>query len=328
MSVPSGLPWQGQQASRFLSALRAGRIGHAWLLSGPRGVGKRKFADWMAASLFCETPVAESGACGRCRSCILFKSGSHPDWFVLSPEPDKRDISIDAVRDLSERLSLSAQMRRAKVACIDPADALNVNGINALLKTIEEPPADAYLILLSSRPQSLPATLRSRCQRLNFPIPDPATGAAWLASIQRDATQAQREEALTLAFGAPLTASEIIANGALERDAVWRATLDEVGSGRIDSLAGASRIGKPGTGPGGKYDRAEVVDFCNWLQGELQKRMRERVLAGQTVTDLEQLRQVCVDSQRQLERNANTQLVLEALLIGWRSASVQKGRAA
>lgn len=328
MSGPTGLSWQASQVARFQSARRSARIGHAWLLSGPRGVGKRKFADWMAASLFCETPDAEGAACGRCRSCILFRAGSHPDWFVLAPEPDKRDIPIDAVRELCERLSLSAQLRRAKVACIDPADALNVNGINALLKTIEEPPPNAYLLLLSSRPQSLPATLRSRCQRLNFPIPDAAAGASWLAAIQRDATQAQRDEAMTLAFGAPLTASELIANGSLERDQVWRSTLDEVGAGRIDSLTGSARIGKPGTGAGGKYDRAEVVDFCNWLQGELQLRFRERVLSGQSAGDLDQLRQACVDSLRQLERNANTQLVLEALLIGWRSVSAQRGRAA
>ena len=316
MSADTGLSWQAPQIGRFQSARRAGRIAHAWLLSGPRGVGKRRFADWMGAALLCETPDANGAACDHCRSCTLLKAGTHPDWFLVAPEPDRRDISIDQVRELSERLALSAQLRRAKVACIDPADSLNVNGINALLKTIEEPPPDAYLLLLSSRPQSLPATLRSRCQRMNFPMPDAASGAAWLAASLPDVAAAQREEALSLAFGAPLTAATLIAEGAVERDATWRRLLDDVGAAKMDSLAAASQIGKAA---GVKFDREEALDFCRWLLGELHQRTRKRLLAGEPAMDLDQMRGICVDTMRQLERTANTQLLLESLLIGWRS---------
>jgi DNA polymerase-3 subunit delta' len=304
------LPWQAPQARRFAAARGTGRIAHAWLLSGPRGVGKRHFADTMACALLCESPQADGTACGRCRSCVLFAAGSHPDWFVLGPEPDKRDIAIDAIRELSERLALSAQLRRGKVACIDPADALNSNGINALLKTIEEPPPDSYLLLLSSRPQSLPATLRSRCQRLDFPMPPAALVRDWLARLQADVPATSREMALQLAYGAPLTAAALLAEGGIERDRAWREVLDDVGAGRVDPLAGANRIG-----------REAAVAFCGWLVGELGQRLRERVLAAEPAAALDRLRQQSLETLRQLERNANAQLALESLLIGWRALS-------
>jgi DNA polymerase-3 subunit delta' len=311
------LPWQQAQLDRIRAARGAGRLGHALLLSGPEGVGKRRFAEALAASLMCEAPTGKGLACGRCRSCVLFTANSHPDWMPLQPEEDKRDISIDAVRELGERLALSAQLRRAKVACLDPVDSLNINGINALLKTIEEPPPEAYLLLLSSRPQALPATLRSRCQRLPFPVPAAGEAAQWLAQKHADVDAAQRDLALRLAFGAPLAASAIIESGGVERDGSWRAALAELANGKIDPLQAASRIGKD-----------ETRAFMRWLLAELTGSLRSRLGAASPQTDLlrtgaapvaglEWLLQNTMESLRNLDRNANPLLSIESLMIGW-----------
>jgi DNA polymerase-3 subunit delta' len=328
VTAPAFLPWQASQSSRFQAARNAGRVGHAWLLSGPQGVGKRQFADWMAAALLCESPDSAGNACGRCRSCVLFVAGSHPDRFVLSPEPDKRDIAIDAVRELCERLALSAQLRRAKVACIDTADELNANGVNALLKTIEEPPADAYLLLLSSRPLSLPATLRSRCQRVNFAVPDGALADEWLVAHYPDAAAPARAAALKLAFGAPLAAGRLLEAGTLERDGQWRSTLADVSSGKVDPLSAANRI-VPTINSSKDRDRSkeDLRSFMGWIQAELHHRLLVHVsdpAASPLPEGLDKFRQGCVDALRQLERNANLLLTLESVLIGWRGLTSRK----
>ncbi len=325
MAALNFLPWQSDAAVRTGEAHRIGRLGHALLLAGPRGVGKRVFAEAFAAALLCEQPAAFA-ACGRCRSCVLFAAGSHPDWFTLQPEEDKRDIAIDAVRELGERLSLSAQLRRAKVACIDPADALNVNAVNALLKTIEEPPQGTYLLLLSSRPRALPATLRSRCQHLKFPVPASAAAVTWLAQQHPDLDPGQREAALRLAHGAPFAAAEMITGGLLQRYPIWHAALAELASGTCDPLQAATRIGKD-----------DAVPFVRWLLAVLTDWLRVRVggatpvpglsagiTAAGPLAGINWLCQSSIDTLRSLERNANAQLALEALLIGWRRVVVRR----
>jgi DNA polymerase-3 subunit delta' len=319
MGTLNFLPWQTEVATRAGEAHRIGRLGHALLLTGASGVGKRVFAEAFAAALLCEQS-AGFGACGKCRSCLLFTAGSHPDWFVLQPEEDKRDIAIDSVRELGERLALSAQMRGVKVACVDPADALNVNAVNALLKTIEEPPKGVYLLLLSSRPRALPATLRSRCQHLKFALPPAEQASAWLAQRHPDLQPAQREAALRLAHGAPFAAVDIIAGGLLQRYPVWHAALTELASGACDPLQAAARIGKD-----------DAIPFVRWLLAVLGDWLRARVGGAAPTPELavgfaaqgspagiDWLCQSSLDTLRSLERNANAQLALEALLIGWR----------
>src|SRR5690606_17379482 len=154
-------------------------------------------------------------ACGGCRACVQLAVGAHPDALLLSTDgllglaltadgrhdqqlahwqPDdsrnegrkRRDIAIDAARKLSERLGLFSHYGRARTAMIEPADALNTNSVNALLKTIEEPPPATHLLLVSERPQALPPTLRSRCQRIRFGTPPADAAQAWLdAQLQR-----------------------------------------------------------------------------------------------------------------------------------------------
>ncbi len=156
---------RGQDRARgyFRQALKSGRLSHAYLLAGPRGVGKRRFAGELAAALLCREQGG--GACGECVSCRTLASGNHMGFFVLEVG-ERTSIEIDAVRELGEALSLRATGRR--VVVIDDADRLTVPASNAVLKTLEEPPPGIVFLLVTSRPAHLLETIHSRCHRVPF----------------------------------------------------------------------------------------------------------------------------------------------------------------
>ena len=197
--------WQEQRLRGALSALDAGRLGHALLFVGAPGLGKRAVADALAARLLCRSPD-RGRACGQCRDCRLREAGTHPDLrrvlFELRDDGRPRtEIVVDQVRALAEALSMTAQLGGASVALVDPADAMNTNAANALLKTLEEPQPGRYLLLLSDRPSKLPATIRSRCQRIAFTVPEHDQALAWLHA--RGHAPAEAAQALALADGNP-----------------------------------------------------------------------------------------------------------------------------
>ena len=298
------LPWQEDLWLRVTSLVLQDRLTHALLIAGPRGVGKRQFARALTAFILCE---ARSGfACGACRSCLQFEAGHHPNAVTLQREVDektgkeKRDIGIEQIRDLGERLALSSHYGQAKVALIDPVDALNLNGSNALLKTIEEPPAKSHLILISERPQALPATLRSRCQRLRLAPPARHEALAWLGD-SRDAA-----DALDQAHGAPLRAREVLASGQLERGRKWAGELHAIATQGRDPLVVAAAIGKE-----------DAVAFMEWLLTWLAAQLKERVSAGVGAEGIEALIQETLSAHARLRANANQQLLIESLLILW-----------
>jgi len=178
-------PWLEAVASEFSERLRGGRMAHAVLLSGPAGLGKTALARSFLASLLC---LAETfPACGTCRSCQLLGSGAHPEGHVLTfeqhPKKDelRKELVVDQVRRLTAALQLTNTVSRRKAAMIHPAESLNVSAANALLKTLEEPPGDAVLLLVSHNPSRLPATVRSRCQALYARIPDLDLAIPWLS---------------------------------------------------------------------------------------------------------------------------------------------------
>jgi len=132
---------------------RAGKLPHALLFKGAAGIGKRAFASALAQGLLCEKPTAPLAACGACEACHWLETDNHPDFRLLQPEAaeatdedepgdkkKKRDISVAQVRALAEYIHLSAHRNGAKVVLIQPAEAMNVNAANALLKSLEEPP--------------------------------------------------------------------------------------------------------------------------------------------------------------------------------------------
>lgn len=220
-------PWQQKPLDTALDAWRVGRLGHAQLLCGPEALGKRAVAEALAARLLCEAP-REAPTCGTCRSCRLRLAGTHTDLrlvtFEENPNTGKRrsELVIDQVRALGGAMQMTSQRGGAQVVVIDPADALNVAAANGLLKTLEEPADNRFLLLVSAAPQRLPATIRSRCQHMVFQLPDRASASAWLAAQGHAPTQVV--EALGAAQGHPGLADAWLREGRLPlREATLKA---------------------------------------------------------------------------------------------------------
>ena len=213
-------PWQQRVLDGALAALGDGRLGHALLLSGAPGMGKEQVARVLAQRLLCATPAADGLACGQCRGCRLFAAGTHPDLrhvtFELNDKGDKfrSEIIVDQIRDLGQWFALTPQLGGAQVALIVPADKLNGSAANALLKTLEEPSRDRYLILVTDLPGRLPATIRSRCPKLEFRPPPRAEAEAWL--LARGHAAAVLRPALDAARGHPALADAWLAEGGLD----------------------------------------------------------------------------------------------------------------
>jgi DNA polymerase-3 subunit delta' len=200
-------PWQQRAYAHVASALDEGRLGHGLLLCGAANLGKRAVAERLAQRLLCRDRGSDGEPCGRCRSCELLRAGTHPDFSVVSFIPTKdgsklrTEIVIEQIRELSERLALTPQYGGAQIAILDPADAINHHAFNALLKTLEEPHPGRYLWLISANPARLPATIRSRCQRVEFRLPPRDEALQWLAA--QGHARAAAEEALEAARGHP-----------------------------------------------------------------------------------------------------------------------------
>lgn len=149
--------------------IEKGRVPHAFLFHGIRGIGKFETALVFAAALNCAGPGGD--ACGSCPSCVKMKAGNHPDVFVF--RPDGAFIRLAAIRELQHQIQFRPYEGKRKVFLLDEAERMNEPAANALLKTLEEPLSGNVLILVSSRPYRLPRTVFSRCQPLRFdPLPE------------------------------------------------------------------------------------------------------------------------------------------------------------
>ncbi len=213
-------PWH-EAAWRSLLE-RKSRLPHALLIRGREGIGKREFARSVAQSLACLSPADDGAACGICQSCRWFQAGAHPDFREVIPEamqvvegtltlpPEKKPserILIDAVRGLEDFINLTSHQPHGKTIVFFPAESLQPNAANALLKTLEEPPASTRFILVCHRPRYLPATIISRCQLLTLPVPARDAAIGWL----QENGVAQPELALAQSGGAPLVALRLAA---------------------------------------------------------------------------------------------------------------------
>lgn len=226
MSLPV---WQYEAWQNLMQRLARNALPHALLLSGPTGLGKQSFALAFAQSLLCISRLTDDSACAECKSCRLMVAGSHPDFLRLRVEEEKSQISVDQIRALSERLALSTQFGGFQIAIIAPADDMSASAANALLKTLEEPTADSIIMLVSDQPARLPATIRSRCQRIDFRIPTAAIAQTWLE--QQGIAKAQAAQALHASDNNPGLALAWLRAGTMElREQVandLRALLDE-----------------------------------------------------------------------------------------------------
>ncbi len=238
-------PWQESVLDSALRAIDQDRLGHALLLCGPPVIGKRAVAEILARRLLCTTPNASGRACGQCRSCRLFAAGTHADIqrvsFELNDKGDKlkTEISVDQIRRLGQWFSLTPQFGNIQVAVIAPAEGMNMSAANALLKTLEEPSSNRYLLLVTDHPGRLPTTIRSRCQRIEFRLPEPAAARQWLR--ERGVADADAAAALAAARGHPGLAADWLEQGGLRLRQEVGADLDALATGRISPVAVAQR---------------------------------------------------------------------------------------
>ncbi len=213
LSVAAAAPWLAEGRERVLGMLAADRLSHALLLQGPPGIGKQALAEWIGRVALCEAPAG--GPCGVCAACVLHAAGSHPDLLRVGIAEDKKQIAVDDIREMIAALQLKSYRGRRKVAIIDPADGMNASGYNALLKTLEEPPGDALLLLTVSRPERLPATIGSRCQRIKLPAPSREIALGWLRTVDPGVDWAP---ALALTAGAPFAALALATAPQLDKE--------------------------------------------------------------------------------------------------------------
>ena len=262
--LAAGAPWLAPARQQLARALKTGRLPHAILITGQPGVGKVALADWIARFALCDRPG--EGPCGQCPSCKLHSAGNHPDLRRVGLLEEKKQIQVEDVRELISDLLMSSYRNGRKVAIVDPADALNRSGSNALLKTLEEPTGHALLILVASRPDRLPATVASRCHRLAIRRPDSATALGWLSALE--ATIAW-PGLLALAAGGPVAAYELARHGVVDFDT---------------KMAGfADRLSRPGTDVVGLAEECKTdlpAQRLRWIENWVTDRIRKGLLAS------------------------------------------------
>ncbi len=174
----AGIVGQEAAIARLRAAIAAGRPHHAYLFDGPEGVGKRTAAIAFMQALACTARPGEG--CGACEACRKIDGGLHPDLIFFEVLPEKGQT--ERVRELMPRLAFAPHEAPARVVVVDPADQLNDNAANALLKTLEEPPAATHFVLVTARAASLLTTIRSRCQHVRFAALDDETVARQLVA--------------------------------------------------------------------------------------------------------------------------------------------------
>ena len=209
-------PWHQSEFDALLK--RKEQLPHALLLRGAQGTGKLAFAEALARALLCEKPAPDGSACGQCAACGWLGQGSHPDFRRLEPESlaeqkdaepgaEKKEkasaqIPVEQVRGLASFINVSSHRGGSKVVLVHPAEALNANAANALLKGLEEPPPRTYFLLVAHRWNQLLPTIRSRCQHIALPPPSAEAARGWL----KEQGLSDPDLALAQAGDAPLLA--------------------------------------------------------------------------------------------------------------------------
>jgi DNA polymerase-3 subunit delta' len=164
-----------QSIALLQAAVTHERLAHAYLFHGENAIGKRLTAIRLAQALNCEqsSEADNLDSCGACRSCQQIEARTHPDFFVIEPDQEQttQQIKIEQVREIEHQIMYRPLIGQRKICLIDETDRMTIGAANALLKTLEEPPAHSLFLVISSRPAALPATIRSRCQALRFTTP-------------------------------------------------------------------------------------------------------------------------------------------------------------
>ena len=322
-------PWHQQQWREILQ--RKAALPHALLFRGKEGIGKLDFVRKFAQSLACESPAADGAACGACQSCRWFAACTHPDYREIQPEalrPIESDessaserkpsqqIAVEEVRDLQDFINLTAHRRHGKTIVFYPAETLNTNAANALLKNLEEPPPSTRFMLVAHRPSYLPATIISRCQQIVLPTPQAAPAEQWLRE------QGIADPALSLAQtgNAPLAALT------LDDGEFWtqrKTLLGSLAAPKVDALMLAEQVRDFPVGrllgwlQRWTYDllSAKAVGRVRY-NPDFEKALTQ-IATGLRAADIARYHRALVRQQRNVNHPLNPRLFIEQLLLSY-----------
>jgi DNA polymerase-3 subunit delta' len=319
------LPWHEAQWQRIEVMRASGRLPHALMLRGLRGLGKAAFAQRLASALLCESSAPP---CGECRGCTLMAAGNHPDFLKVKPEEGKQAIGIDQIRALIDHLVLTTQYRGYKLVIVDPAESMTPQAANTLLKTLEEPPGAAVFILVCHQSGLLPATIRSRCQMLEFPLPPTGLTEPWLKARLTDGAPA--EKLLRLAGGVPFRALELSEEKGAEKPAALFGDLAALVARRADPVAvaygwraqSAAELSSWFTSLTSDLIRLKSDTACESLTHADLRDAMQPVVRALDLRTLFGLLDLCLEVRWHSVRqtHVNEQLLLEDLAIQWAAA--------
>lgn len=298
------MPWLRAPREQLAGLVAAGRCPHALLLHGPQGTGRRHLALWLAQAQL-EFDI------DRVAAEIEGTDSGHPDLYIVEPAADKNTISIDQIRELIDFLALTSHGSTGRTAIIWPAEAMTINAANSLLKTLEEPPGNATVVLVSESVSRLPATIVSRCQRFRLPVPDREVALGWL----QQQVSADLHELLDFAGGAPLAALALHEEdfGAVARE--FADDLDNLEARRVSPASVAERWVKHG-------DRS-----LQWLYWRIAERIRVSLTAAKespqcsssgasVAAGFRQMNQIR-ELRRLFKGGINAELSIAGLLMDW-----------
>ncbi len=301
-------------------SLRSGKTAHSYLFEGVPGSGRKKTALTLIQALFCSTQPDD--ACGICGSCRKVEGGNHPDIHLIAPLPDKRDISIEQLREMQHVLSLRPYEAPRKACIIDPAERMSVSAANSLLKTLEEPPGNALIILLTENAGMLLPTVRSRCQLIPFA---PLSPEHILTLLERNGMAPE-----TAALVAPMSGGSMQRAMELDNESLTlrrQAVLTSIGKMTIHQIATVFDASEQLSG-----NRDATLELLDMLlsffrdavhlgagSGDIVNRSVrpaiESIAANRSFPGNLELLERIYETRRAVQRNANTKLALDNLFM-------------
>jgi DNA polymerase-3 subunit delta' len=296
-----------KQLEILRAALTGRRLHHAYLFLGPEGIGKRTLALTLARAIHCSE--MDDDFCGRCINCARISDGNHPDVRFIEPLADKKEISIQQIRELERELNYRSFTGKRKIVIIDPATLVNLSAQNALLKTLEEPPEDSLIILIASNAGALLPTVRSRCLPLSFaPLPRREVGAFLQSKYGMKLADAELFAAMgmgSIGAVASLDKDELI-----EKRQIWSGMLSSLKAGDYHAAMIAAEALAT--------NRDESLKFLKWAESWY----RDLLIYGVANTPDEL---VNLDMRPQIEQQADEIGARGALAASARIASVAAG---
>jgi DNA polymerase III subunit delta' len=316
------LPWQKRNWDLLCSYIKQDRIPQALLITGTNGLGKQRLAKQFARSLLCTNRQDGDLCCGNCNSCLLIKADTHPDLNHIKPDEDKKTISINQIRQVVTDTYLKPQFEAYRVIIISPADVMTGQAANAFLKCLEEPTERTVFILITDKPNKLPATIISRCQKLLVTLPEKKILYEWL---KEQGFHNNQDTLINLVQGSILTTQQLSNNELLKQ--------------RKDCFDDWMSIAKHTNHPAiisEKWQKLSETELLNWLISWLSDLIKyachidHRQIKNQDIAKpLQELSQQLnlkniyglydqlLASRKQLGTQVNFQIMIEEILVQW-----------